>query len=65
MLRDDDASLKSQAFAQLLLPELHCFWIFKWRESVIQDYLGNGWRMLVHPLIVNGNKAASLPVVDS
>jgi hypothetical protein len=65
VLRDDDASLKSEAFAQLLLPELYSLWIFKWRESVIEDYLGDGWRMLIHPLIVNGNKAGHLPVEDS
>ncbi len=65
MLRDDDAPLKSKAFAELLLPELDRFRILKWRKDVIQDYLGDGWRMLVHPLIVNGNKAGQLPVEDS
>jgi hypothetical protein len=35
------------------LPELYRFWIGERRESVIEDYLGDGWRMLVHELILS------------
>ena len=62
MLGDDDAPLESKALAELFLPELDRLRILKWREDVIQDYLGDGWRMLVHTLIVNGYNTGLQPV---
>jgi hypothetical protein len=48
VLRDDDATLESKAFAELFLPELNSSGIFQGGESVIKDYLWERWRMLVH-----------------
>ncbi len=64
MLGDDDAPLQAKALAELLLPELNGGRIFQRGESVIEDYLWDRWRMLVHESILNPHGDGINPLIS-
>lgn len=65
VLRNDDATFKSKAFTELLLPELYRFRIRERREDVIKDDLGDRWRMLVHATILRQGTPLKNPQASS